>query len=113
MEQLPNDTNNVEQIDTNKKLLDELSKYYNNEIDKTNWVYNSIDVSNSRYEHTYERYCIIHDIYCKSVKENGILKKLLELNIEICEYIKEIKEEDVKLDRAFLKRYHELAKSSN
>ena len=102
----------MEQI-INEKLLDELSNYYNNnKINKPSWVFNSIDVKGSRYEYKYELYCSIHDTYCKSLKEEGILKKLLELNIEICKYIKEIKE-DVKLDRVFLNKYNELTKPSN
>lgn len=39
----------MEQI-INEKLLDELSNYYNNnKINKPNWVFNSIDVKDSRY----------------------------------------------------------------
>jgi len=86
---------NVGQIDTNEELVEKLSRYYyNNKIIDANWIYYKKhenqykdyggNVNNSKvYNSIKEKYYPLHREYIESLEKPEILKKLLELNIQV------------------------------
>ena len=99
-EKLSYDKDKVEQIDTDKELLKKVSRYYNNnKITDANWIYyNYHENKYKHYEYNHsevfksiqDKYYPIHREYVTSLEEPGILKKLLELNIQIDKDTKEV-----------------------
>ena len=86
---------NVEQIDTSEELVEKLSRYYSKKnITDANWIYYNIhenkykdyggNINNSKvYNSIKDKYYLLHREYVKSLEKPGILKKLLELNIQV------------------------------
>ena len=118
-EKLQHDKDKVTQSDTDielltklqhdTELLTKLGNYYNNynnNPEHQNWKYNlkrmpersipKIPTHKDRYKEILNLYSSTHIEYCNSLKEDGILQKLLDLNIMIGEEVNKIIEEDRK-----------------